>query len=163
MSDDDLGAIVAFINQLPPVDREWPSPSVKLGGRLMMVATNDALLPAELIDHHDARSTPTAPAPTAEYGEHLASSTGCRSCHRADLSGGAGPPPGAANITRAGAIKNWSEADFVRAIRTGRRPNGTEISPSMPRDFSHLTDLELHALWLYLQSVPPRPETIAAR
>src|SRR5262245_60904429 len=94
MSDEELAAIVAFSDQVPPVDREWPAATVKLGGRLMMVATSQAVLPAELTDHGAPRSDPPAASPTVAYGEHLASATGCRACHRSDLSGGAGPPPG---------------------------------------------------------------------
>lgn len=162
MSNQDLGAIVAFIEQLPSVNREWRPPDVKLGGRLMMVATSQTVLPAEAIDHRAARVQPPPQAATVSYGEHLATATGCRACHRSDLSGGAGPPPGGANLTRDGAVKRWTERDFVRAMRTGRRPDGSEIAASMPRDYGSLTDTELRALWLYLQSVPSkvsRPRT----
>ena len=162
MTDEDLGSIVAFVTQLPPIDREWPPTSVKVLGRLMLLRSSQVLLPAEHIDHAAARDAPPAAAPTAAYGEYLASTVGCRGCHRSDLSGGAGPPPGAANLTPAGAIKGWTEADFVRAVRTGTRPDGSTIAPSMPRDFRELTDIELRALWMYIQSVPPRT-TVARR
>jgi mono/diheme cytochrome c family protein len=121
-----------------------------------MVATNQALLPAELIDHAAARVTPPAPAATAAYGEHLATTAGCRACHRSDLSGGAGPAPGGANLTPGGDMKGWTDRDFMRAIRTGTRPDGTTLASSMPRDFGDMTDLELQAIWLYLQGVPPK-------
>ena len=41
-------------------------------------------------------------------------------------------------------------------MRTGRRPGGAELHEFMPwREFRHMTDAELSALWLYLRSVPP--------
>lgn len=156
MSDADLAAIVAFIDQVPPVDRKWPTAVVKLGGRVVMVTTNQTVLPAELIDHDIPRNDPPAAAPTVAFGEHLASATGCRACHRSDLSGGAGPPPGGTNLTPGGDMRGWVEADFVRAMRSGRRPDGSTIAITMPRDFANLTDTELRALWLYLQTVPPK-------
>ena len=47
----------------------------------------------------------------------------------------------------------------MRAMREGRRPDGTAINPAqMPwRNFSRMTDLELHAIWLYLAQLSPRP------
>lgn len=156
MSDTDLAAIVAFIEQVPAIDREWPPAVVKLGGRVLMVATTQTVLPAELIDHDGPRHAPPAEAATVAYGEHLATATGCRACHRSDLSGGAGPPPGGSNLTPGGDMKGWTEADFVRAMRSGRRPDGSAIAASMPRDFGSLTDTELRALWLYLQAVEPK-------
>jgi len=48
--------------------------------------------------------------------------------------------------------------DFTRALREGRRPSGTEINPFMPwRSYRRMTDDEIGALWLYVQSVPPKP------
>ena len=97
--------------------------------------------------------------PTVEYGQYLVSVGGCRGCHGPTLVGapGHGPDePNAPNITPAGAIGKWSEADFTRAIRTGTRPDGTKISEAMPwKSMSRHTDEELHAIWLYLRTVPP--------
>ena len=59
-------------------------------------------------------------------GKYLMSSAGCHACHGAQLTGGAGPPPGGSNITPVG-IGGWSERDFVVALRTHRRPNGSAI------------------------------------
>ena len=70
----------------------------------------------------------------------------------------AGPPglPPAANLTPAG-IGRWTEADFARAVRNGRRPDGRQLDEFMPwKVFGGMTDAEIHALWRYLQSVPPK-------
>jgi cytochrome c553 len=158
MDATDLAAFMAYVNQVPPVDREWPTPQVgPIGRMLMLFASEPVLLPAELIDHA-APHHPRAPeaAATAVYGEYLASSAGCKGCHREDMSGGGGPPPGSSNLTPAGAVKDWSEEDFITAMRTARRPDGTTIDPAMPRGYSHMTDLELQALWQYLTSLPPK-------
>jgi hypothetical protein len=71
----------------------------------------------------------------------------------------AGPPglPPASNLTPAG-IGAWTEADFVRALREGKRPDGSPLNEFMPwKVFRGMTDAEYHALWLYLRSVPPKP------
>jgi hypothetical protein len=71
----------------------------------------------------------------------------------------AGPPgtPQAANLTPAGPIGAWSEEDFVRAMREGRRPDGSSLDVFMPWPLlGRMTDEELRALWLYLTGVPPR-------
>ena len=68
------------------------------------------------------------------------------------------PPdaPLAANITPTG-LGSWSEADFVKALRTGTKPDGQTINPFMPWPyFLQMTDDELRAIWRYVESVPPR-------
>jgi hypothetical protein len=43
-------------------------------------------------------------------------------------------------------------------MRYGRRPNGVNIDPFMPwQTFKQMSDVELEALWLYLQTLPARP------
>jgi hypothetical protein len=84
--------------------------------------------------------------------------SGCRGCHGLKLSGGrvAGPPgiPPASNLTPTG-LGNWSEADFEKALRTGKKPDGTIINDFMPWQLAgKMTDEELHAIWVYLKSVP---------
>ena len=67
------------------------------------------------------------------------------------LSGGrvAGPDnlPPAANLTPTG-LGSWTEKDFVRALREGRRPDGSAINEFMPwRSYASMSDLDLQALW----------------
>jgi hypothetical protein len=69
-------------------------------------------------------------------------------------------PPYPANLTPdvATGLGQWSEADFLRVFREGKRPDGSEIKPPMPwQAMGHMTDNELKAIWLYLQSVPAKP------
>jgi cytochrome c553 len=157
----DLGALVAYLERLPAVDRVVPPTRFGPVGR--------ALLAAGRLNILVASKTPALPlgpgvppAPTEAYGRYLADVTGCHGCHGFGLSGGrvAGPPgfPPATNLTPAGPLQLWTERDFVRAMRTGTRPEGTTIDAFMPwRVYARMTDDELRALWRYLRSVPGRP------
>ncbi len=50
----------------------------------------------------------------------------------------------------------WSEADIIKAVRTGVRPDGRELAPAMPwRAYSALNDNDARALAVYLKSVKP--------
>jgi hypothetical protein len=83
----------------------------------------------------------------------------CRTCHGDALSGGKDPNPAAPpapNLSPAGELGGWTEAGFVNTLRTGRTPGGRQLSDFMPwKYFGRLTDDELRAIWLYLQSLPP--------
>ena len=154
----DLGALIAYLKTVPPVDRELPEPRIGLLVRALSY-TGFPLVPAEHIDH-DAPRLSTAPPPDelsqVERGERLVGAGACTGCHLGDFTGGAGPPPGAPNITPA-ALAGWSEADFIRLIRERRKPDGTELLPQMPAViYAGMSDQELKAIWAYLQTVPPK-------
>jgi hypothetical protein len=63
------------------------------------------------------------------------------------------------NLTPAGELQGWAQADFITLIRTGVKPTGTQVdAEEMPWDmYSGMTDVELEALWAYLQSLPALP------
>ena len=52
----------------------------------------------------------------------------------------------------------WTEADFMRALREAKRPVGAPIdSTVMPWPIAgKMTDAEIHVVWHYLKSVPPK-------
>lgn len=53
-------------------------------------------------------------------------------------------------------IGAWSEADFVRAMRLGERPDGSHYFPAFPYpSFTRISDRDLRDLWAYLRSLPP--------
>jgi mono/diheme cytochrome c family protein len=54
-------------------------------------------------------------------------------------------------------LGRWSEADFIRTIRTGRHMGrGREVLPPMPiAVYNHFTDRDLKAIFAYLRTVPP--------
>lgn len=163
MSDDEVGAIVAYLRTIPPVNHETAPNAVWPLGRALYAGGVIPLMAAERIDHTAARPASPKPAVSAEYGRHLAN--GCTGCHGKTFAGGAvpgGPPEWApaANITpHADGLGGWTEADFIRALRTGRRPDGTELRAPMPwKAYSQMTDVEARALWAYLRTVPARPD-----
>lgn len=161
MSDADVQALIAYLRTLPPVDRTVPATNVRTLGRALYLAGKLPLLPAELMDHRAARPAPVPAGVTVEYGQYLATIGGCRGCHGPDLAGTPpmGPPgtPPPANLTAAGELGKWSKDDFVRALRTGRRPNGTVIDPFMPWALAgQMTEDEMSAVWMYIKSVPAK-------
>lgn len=162
MSDDDVSAIVAYIRSLPAVDRATEASVVGPMGRVLYLAGELPLYEAEQIDHDGPyERTPPAAGPTADYGRYLATIGGCHGCHGPTLSGGQvpGTPPEfkpASNITPTG-IGHWSEADFFRAMREGKRPDGSTIDPFMPVKATKLmTDEDTRALWQFLMGVQRR-------
>ena len=111
------------------------------------------MVTAELVDLDATPPTAVDSADTLAYGEHLA--VIYTACHGSDYAGL--ETFGGTNITpHETAIGAWTEADFIRAVQQGRRPDGTMLSEDMPwKDFSNFTDAEIHAIWTYLQSVDP--------
>lgn len=110
-------------------------------------------------------------APSLERGEYLVQGpAGCGNCHTPigpdgpdmahDLSGrlvekNAGFTAISANITPAGRVSGWSDAELARAIREGIRPDGSLIGPPMPFImYRGLGDEDLASIVLYLRSVP---------
>ena len=104
----------------------------------------------------------------AKRGEYLAKAGGCVGCHTEEkkdavpFSGGRAlkTPFGifyGPNITphpQAG-IGRWTEADFMRAMRQGERPDGKNYFPAFPyTSFTKISDADLRDLWAYLRTLP---------
>ena len=159
--DADLGAIIAYVRSLPAVDNVLPSNELRPLGRVLFATGQLPLQPADNIDQTTPRPPTPAAAVTPEYGQYLADTAGCPVCHGPGLSGGKIPQSlpdtvSASNITPAG-LGSWSDAEFIRAMRTGRRPDGRVLSTVMPWPYyAQMTDDELRAIWRFLQVVPPR-------
>ncbi|HEX8395251.1 MAG TPA: cytochrome c [Longimicrobium sp.] len=163
MSDEEVAAIIAYLRTVPPVDHEQDGNALWPLGRALMAGGVLPLLSAEVIDHAAPRAAAPAPAVTVEYGRHIAQ--GCTGCHGKTLVGGAvtGAPADwatPANLTpHADGLGAWSEDDFIHALRTGRRPDGTELRAPMPwKATSQMTDTEIRALWQYLKTIPALPD-----
>ena len=61
----------------------------------------------------------------------------------------------AANITPAGNVAGWSDAELARAIREGVRPDGSLIGPPMPFEvYGGISDDDLNSIVAYLRTVP---------
>jgi cytochrome c553 len=148
--DRDVAAMIAFLRNLPPVDRAPGVSAVSSLGKVVIGLFGIELFSAEAIDH----TAPRAPAPekaaTPQYGKYLLNV--CRGCHGQDLRGGIVIHPGAppsADISPA--VSNWEFASFERALREGRGRDGHLLDESMPwRSMKSLSDDELRALWLGL-------------
>lgn len=162
LSAEDVGAIVAYVRSLPPVDRELPPSTLGPVARALIATNELPLYEADRVDHALAPAAPQAAGPTAEYGKYLVRVSGCMGCHGETLAGGkiaAGDPswPPAANLTPTGIGPRYTEETFFKALRDGVRPEGTPINPAMPfRLTKEMTDDEIRAVWAYLKTVPPR-------
>lgn len=155
-NDADLGAMIAYLKTLPPADLAVePARSVGPIGRMVSLVSDFPLLPASLIDR-GTRASPVPEGVTKEYGKYLSQAGSCTGCHGPSLSGGNSiDGVVAANLTPAGNIAKWTEANFATALRTGKRPDGTVMSASMPWPYMKgLTDAEVSAILLYIRSVP---------
>lgn len=151
LGDDDLGAVIAYLKDLVPIENELPERQLGPFYQLSILS-NPSLIPAEVIDHDGVRPPSPEPGATVAYGKYLA--TACRICHGPALSGGPGAGSGL-NLRAEGNLPDWSEAEFVTALRTGETPRGEDLDPRlMPWErVGDLTDDELHAIWLYLQTL----------
>ena len=104
----------------------------------------------------------------AKRGEYIAKAGGCLGCHTEEKEKAAPYAGGRAlktpfgtfygpNITphpEAG-IGRWSEADFLRALREGRRPDGAHYFPAFPYpSFTLMVDADMRDLWAYLRTLP---------
>jgi mono/diheme cytochrome c family protein len=121
-------------------------------------------------------TTPAVAQDKAKRGEYLATIMDCGGCHTPGaLTGkpdtarhlggsevgfqipgmGIFYPP---NLTpdRDTGIGAWSEADIIKAVRTGTRPDGRMLAPVMPyHNYARLTDADAQALAGYLKSMKP--------
>jgi mono/diheme cytochrome c family protein len=107
----------------------------------------------------------------AKRGEYLAKAGGCIGCHTEEKKDAVPFAGGRAlkspfgtfygpNITphpEAG-VGRWTEADFVRAMRQGERPDGKNYFPAFPyTSFTKIVDRDLRDLWAYLRTLAPSP------
>ena len=156
LTDEDLGAVIAYLKTLPPVDQEWPARSVAFIPTRILLALGAFPFAPELIAKNAARTTPE-PAVSVEYGEYLARVAACGDCHGANLAGGTseGAPKGP-NLTPGGAFAAYREEDFLKVFHTGVTPGGATLSDEMPwKNYGKMTDDELKAMFMYLKSLEP--------
>jgi mono/diheme cytochrome c family protein len=156
LSAGDLGDVIAYVKSVPPVDNELPRTFFGPIGRGMVLVgmvPMTVAIPAEGIDHA-APPPDIKPGVTAEYGKYMA--IFCTGCHGEDFAGGESVSAGV-NLTPGGDLATWTDADFVNTLRTGVTPGGKTLDPEkIPLDsIRQLTDDELKAIWLYLQTLPP--------
>ncbi len=172
LSDEDALALVAYMRSLPPVHNEVPANRPSFAAK--------ALIALGLIKPQPPITAPVvAPSrgPTVEYGNYLAwHASGCAECHMPR-----NPNTGQFDMTRPMAgglfafpaeevsttpsnltpdldtgIGNWTVEQFMTAMHTGTRPDGTVMLPLMPWPmYDRWSDEDLRAVWLYLRSLEP--------
>lgn len=114
-------------------------------------------------------ATAGAESEAVKRGAYIYRAAGCEGCHTDRKSGGAPLAGGrplktpfgifyAPNITPdpTHGIGDWTEANFVRALRQGLAPNGSHYFPAFPYpSYSGMTARDLSDLWCYLRTVKP--------
>lgn len=170
LSDADLTAIISFIRTIKPVKNKVPENNMNLLGMIVKAFVIKPVGP-----------TGTAPKQvtadsTAEYGRYLAMSVAnCHGCHTdRDLKTGAfiGEPfaggfkmesiidpehyicesPNLTPDKETGHIYGWTEEMFHTRIRKGKL---IKHSPMPWGPFSRMSDLEIAAIYKFLQTVKP--------
>lgn len=162
LTDADLAALVAYVQQLPPAQGGGAVVSLPLHVKALygFHVLKDA---AQKIDHSLPPPPAVAEGLTVEHGAYVAQM--CIGCHGAALTGGkipGAPPdwPAAANLTAVsdgGMTRYATFEQFAEMMRTGKRPDGSQVSSVMPfLALKELNDTDVGALHVYLRSLPPR-------
>lgn len=161
LPDSDVLAIVSYLRTVAPGDRPNGTTTIGTLGKILDRQDKIVLDVARRIDHTKKEDVP-APEPTARYGAFLGRL--CTGCHGEHLSGGRipGAPsslPTPLNLTPdATGLAGWTYADFDKLLKQGVRKNGKALDPFMPIEvWKNFDDTEEHALWAYLQTLPPTP------
>lgn len=168
---DDALALFAFLQSLKPLRRRTPGPALGFPYNLRIsVAAWRAL-------YFDRGVFKPNPAQSAQWnrGAYLVQGLGhCNECHvtRNSLGGlPRGPSLGGGQIpmqnwyapdlsTRThGGLHGWRTQDIVDLLKTGQSAKGAAFGPMaevVTHSTQHLSDIDLAAIAVYLQSLPPR-------
>jgi mono/diheme cytochrome c family protein len=171
MSDEDLTAVISFLRSQPPVKHEMKRSEFNFLGK--------AVAAFGMIKPEGTKGTPPKSVvmdTTVEYGKYLANYVAnCVGCHTArdmktgkfigePFAGGMAFLPDAfsegkafmsPNITPhvgTGVMAEWTEDAFVARMKAGRVHSG---SPMPWGAFSRINEMELKAMYRYLQSLKP--------
>ena len=155
LSDADVAAIIGYLRSLEPVHHEIPLFNANIVAKIMLAM--GAFGPSSVMEPITApRETPASGTP--EYGKYMVALGACSDCHKENLAGGPLPfsepgSPLSANLTPAGEISTWTEAQFIAAVSEGRHPGGGNLHDEMPR--YSMTDEDLASIFAYLKTLPP--------
>lgn len=172
MSEEDLLSLIAFLKSdhevvQPAAVARSQSPSLITKG-IMKFAVKPIPYPEEPL------GTPSIEDPVA-YGKYLVQGRlFCYYCHAADVSqhdlvvpeNTPGYLAGGATFVEKGdtavapsllinedGLGNWTEAQFISALKWGQRPSGKPFKAPM-QPYTMLDTLEVLAIWAYLKTVP---------
>ena len=141
MRDNDLAAILGWLQSLPVTGPAWAAPAFSFRGRLAVLA--GTLSP---VDPYDlGRHPPRDTGPRYDGGRYLAAMA-CSSCHGTDLKGAGGAPDLAV-------AASYDRGRFFALMRRGWVPPGRH-APVMAglaaKRFAVFKDYEIDALYAYL-------------
>ncbi len=154
MSEDDMTAMFAYVQSLPPGGAMHRRPRFDRRARLALL--EGRIVPAVL----DAFESPSSLdlGPRYDGGRYLARVT-CGECHGTDLNGTARAP----NLD---AVAHYSRTAFFDLLRRGWGAKGRRV-PEMTRlaavRFHALADYEIMALYDYLDARAHAPPALVAR
>ncbi|MDO1450245.1 c-type cytochrome [Rhodocytophaga aerolata] len=156
LAQQDMAAIIAYCQSLPPVDNSLPDIQIGPVLRVVNYLGKVNLLSAEDIDHKLQLLPEVNTQVSAAYGKYL--SVMCSACHRENLKGGDPVLPGfpsPPNITSSGIIGKVNEAQFMKTLRTGITHQGKQINNEhMPwKVTANFSDDEIKSIYLYLLSL----------
>lgn len=166
LTDEDLGALIAFLKQVPEVEKPMGETKFTTFARTMMGAGMFGELYAyNKVNHDEVKHNPSVDVNnTMEYGKYMTEIHGCTFCHGEQFNGGLSPdpisPPGL-NLTQKGNLANWSIDQFMQTMRTGKTPEGKILDNKfMPWTGIGAHDsIELAALYTYLKALPPMDDS----
>ncbi|MCV9388575.1 c-type cytochrome [Reichenbachiella ulvae] len=174
MADEDVNAIIAFLRSDEALVAADPTPDKDsdpsfLTKLLSNLAWKPMPMPTEVIPMPDT-------ADQVQLGKYLAYNLECFSCHSADFKtndfmnpdqskgyfGGGnqtlnlkGQIVATANLTpHETGIGNWSQEDFVKAVKFGLVPNDRALRYPM-HPYTQLSDYEAASIYEYLMTIPP--------
>jgi S-disulfanyl-L-cysteine oxidoreductase SoxD len=153
----------AVIHRLHPVVPDDPRARRDQFAALLLIAGAGALAAvvgifvlSHLLDRGDATNSAELSLATEGKAVYAVS---CRSCHGANLQGGAssgaGPVPPPLDAT--GHAWLHSDADLFEMVKYGLADCGADASPTMPPLGSHLDDDTIRAALAYIKSTWPAP------
>ena len=162
LGDDDLAAIIAYLRAQPPVNNA------------VQKSTYKKPLPANYGPSLGSVMAP-AKADKVRYGKYIVDLAHCMECHTTrnaqgdldehlvgaggqSLTGGWGTSVSRNLTPHESGLKDWSDADIAKSIRTGRNRDGQPYRPPMGFEFySGMNDEDISALIAYLRSLPSQP------
>lgn len=153
LSDEDAEALIAYLQQVSPVDAEHPPRELRFLGKLMLGMGNYD--PADAVHEPGAGPKRTPPhEPTEELGQYM-TSTSCIGCHGERFEGMEASDPSCPPAPSLSSAAGWSLGDFRSTMRTGKTPTEYAMNDQcMPWSaFGQMTDTELEAVHIYIRSV----------
>ncbi|POY34770.1 hypothetical protein C3K47_18730 [Solitalea longa] len=156
LTEKDLAALIAYCKSLPNEPNNLPPLSIGPLAKVLDAFGKVTLYPVETIDHSQEMSAEVKPEVSVEFGKYMAQT--CAGCHKPNFKGGDNAIPGGIHVpdlTKTGAVGKWTEAQFTSVLRTGKRPNGTQMKPEdMPWQMTkEYSEVEIKALYKFLNTL----------